>query len=55
MKEVWKEIKYRLIQTLILRYSNFNKSFILYTDASKKSIGIVLYQKDENVKVNYVI
>ncbi len=55
MKAVWEELWYRLTQIPILRYSDFNKPFILYTDVSKEGIGAVLYQKNENVKVDYVI
>ncbi len=55
MKEVWKELQYRLIQTPVLRYPNFNKPFILYTNASKKGIEAVLYQKDEDVGIDYII
>ena len=34
----------------IVAYPNFKKPFILYTDASRKGIGAVLYQKDDKDK-----
>jgi len=42
MDEAWKELKKRLIKAPILRYSDFTKPFILYTDASKKGVGAIL-------------
>src|SRR6266540_4301739 len=47
MESTWEELRYQLMQTPVLRYSNFNKPFILYTDISKEEIGAVLCQKDE--------
>ncbi len=35
---------------LIVAYPNFEKPFILYTDASGKGIMAVLYQKDDQDK-----
>ncbi len=55
MKAAWKELKYQLTQIPVLRYLDFNKPFILYTDASKKGIEAVLYQKNENVGADYVV
>ncbi len=55
MKKVWEEFWYRLTQTSVFRYSDFNKLFILYTDTSKEGIGVVLCQKDEDVEADYVI
>ncbi len=55
MEAAWEELWYRLIQTPVLRYSDFSKPFILYTDTSKESIRVVLCQKDEDVEANYVI
>ncbi len=40
---------------LVFRHLDFDKLFILYTNISKKEIGIVLCQKDEEVKVDYII
>ncbi len=55
MKAVWEELWYRLIQILVLRHPDFNKLFILYTDANKEDIRAVLCQKDEDVEADYVI
>ncbi len=33
--------------TPIVAYLNFEKLFILYTNASREVIGAVLYQKDD--------
>ncbi len=55
MELAWEELRYQLTQTPVLRYLDFNKPFILYTDASKEGIGVVLCQKDKDVNVDYVI
>ena len=55
MEAAWKELRYRLTQTSVLKHLDFNKPFILYTDASKEGIGVVLCQKDEDVRADYVI
>ncbi len=55
MEEVWEELRYRLTQTPVLRYSDFNKPFIFYIDVNKKGIRAVLCQKDENIWVDYVV
>src|SRR5439155_6500993 len=46
-------LKERLIEALILQYSNFNELFLLHTNASEYGLGAVLSQKDkeENEKV----
>ncbi len=43
MEKAWKELRYRLTQTPVLRHSNFNKPFILYINVSKEGIEAVLY------------
>src|SRR6266542_1057786 len=55
MDEVWKELKKRLTETPILRYSDFTKPFILYTNTSKKGVGAILAQHDEEAKADYVV
>jgi len=40
--EIWKELKKWLIKAFILRYLDFTKLFILYTDISKKGIDVIL-------------
>ena len=41
-------LKNQLIQAPILQYPDFDKEFIVYTDASGTGLGAVLFQKDEN-------
>ncbi len=55
MNEAWKELKKRLTEASILRYLDFTKPFILYIDASKKGIGAILAQYDEEAKADYVV
>ncbi len=55
MENTWEELQYRLIQIPILKHLDFNKPFILYTNASKEDIEAVLYQKDKDVGADYVI
>ena len=54
----WKEpqnkafeiLKEKLINSPVLIYPNFEKEFILLTDASKIALGAILSQKDDNNK-----
>ena len=55
MELAWEELRYWLTQTPVLRHPDFNKLFILYTDASKEGIRAVLYQKDKDIRADYVI
>jgi len=55
MEEAWEELQYRLIQTSVFRYPDFNRSFILYMDTSKKDIRTVLCQKNKDIRADYVI
>ncbi len=55
MDKIWKELKKQLTEAPILRYPDFTKPFILYTDASKKGVGAILAQHDDEVKADYVI
>ena len=49
-QEAFDEIKRRMMMTPIVAYPNFEKSFILYMDASREGIGAVLHQKDDQGK-----
>ena len=49
-QKVFDEIKKRMTMVSIVAHPNFEKSFILYTDASGKGIRAVLYQKDNQDK-----
>ncbi|CAG8546936.1 25869_t:CDS:2, partial [Dentiscutata erythropus] len=49
-QQVFETLKTHLITAPILRYSNFERTFYLYTDASGIGLGTVLAQKDENKK-----
>ena len=42
MDKAWKELKKWLTEASILKYPDFTKPFILYTDVSKKSVGAIL-------------
>ena len=55
MDEAWRELKKWLTEALILRYLDFTKPFILYTDTSKMGVGAVLVQYDEEAKADYVV
>ena len=55
MNEVWKELKKRLTEAPILRHPDFTKPFILYTDISKKGVGAILAQHDDEAKADYVV
>ena len=49
-QKAFNEIKKRMMMTSIVAHLNFEKPFILYTDASGKGIGAVLHQKDDQGK-----
>src|SRR6266540_2152497 len=49
-QKAFDEIKRRITIVLIVAHSDFEKSFILYMDASGKGIGAVLHQKDDQSK-----
>jgi deoxyuridine 5'-triphosphate nucleotidohydrolase len=53
-QEVFEELKHRLISAPILIYPDFDKPFILYTDASSFGLGAVLSQKAEDEKEHVV-
>src|SRR3954465_6131 len=47
-QEAFDQIKLMLISAPVLAHPNFDKPFILHTDASKQAIGVVLSQLDDN-------
>ena len=47
-QKAFETIKAKLAMTLAIAHPDFNKLFILYTDASGGGIGTVLHQKDED-------
>ncbi len=55
MDEAWKELKKWLTEASILRHPDFIKPFILYIDASKKSVGAILTQHDTEAKADYIV
>ena len=46
-KEAFQKLKNCLITSPVLQYPNFNKPFVVHTDASLTAIGAVLSQEDE--------
>ena len=52
MQEAFIELKKKLCSPPVLTYPEFNKSFVVETDASEYSVGAVLSQKDENGKLH---
>ena len=53
-KESFEKLKEKLTTALILIYLNFEKEFILYTDASEYAMGAVLMQKGEDEKEHVI-
>jgi hypothetical protein len=49
-QQAFEKLKERLMTYPVLRYPNFEKEFILMTDASKEGIGAVLAQEDQDRK-----
>src|SRR6266498_6012774 len=49
-QKAFDEIKKRMMIAPIVAHPDFEKPFILYTDASGEGIGAVLYQKDDQSK-----
>ncbi len=48
MQGALETLKQALITAPVLPYPDFKEPFIVVTDASKRAIGAVLSQKDEN-------
>src|SRR2546430_15478915 len=53
-EEAFKKLKEALITAPVLIYPNFEKEFILYTDASKIALGAILHQKGEDNKEHVI-
>ena len=53
-EEAFNQLKFRLIFSPILRYSDYEKPFIIETNASDFAVGAVLTQKDDFSK-EYVV
>ena len=53
-EEAFKKLKETLIMAPVLIYPNFEKEFILYTDASKIALGAILHQKGEDNKEHVI-
>ena len=51
-EEAYEELKRRHLQHPILRLPQFDKEFILTTDATQEGIGAVLSQEYEGVKMS---
>ena len=49
-EKAFKILKQKLIEALILQYSDFEKPFILFTDVSKISLRAILSQLDDEEK-----
>ena len=51
-QSAFEELKIRFVVTPVLSFPNFEKSFILETDASMKGLGVVLSQlQDDRIAV----
>jgi len=44
-----------LTEAFILKHPDFTKPFILYTNASKKGVGVILAQYNLEVKADYIV
>ena len=44
-QKAFEAIKAKLVIALVVVHPNFNRLFILYTDASEEDVGAVLHQK----------
>src|SRR6266542_3461155 len=49
-QEAFDEIKRKMMMAPIVAHPDFEKPFILYTDAFREDIGAVLHQKDDQDK-----
>ena len=48
-------LKEKLTTTPVLKYPDYNRKFILLTDASKMTLGAILSQKDEDGKEHPIV
>ena len=63
VKFIWREkqqkafeiLKEELIKAPVLTYPDFNKQFIIFTNASKRGLGAVLSQLDDEGKERIII
>jgi RNase H-like domain found in reverse transcriptase/Reverse transcriptase (RNA-dependent DNA polymerase) len=53
-EEAFEILKEKLINSPVLIYPNFEKEFILYTDASRIALGAVLHQEGEDNKEHVI-
>ena len=53
-KDSFEKLKLALTSAPILAYPNYNKPFLLETDASLKGLGAVLSQEDDNGKMHVI-
>ncbi len=54
-QKAFKTIKVKLVTVLVVVYPDFNKLFILYTDASNGGIRVILHQKCEDERERIII
>ncbi len=48
MQTAFKEMKVKLTSAKVLSYSDYEKAFVVCTDASSRAVGAVLSQADQN-------
>jgi len=54
-KKSFRLLKEKLTTTPVLKYPDYNREFILLTDASKVALGAILSQKDEDGKEHPIV
>ncbi len=53
-QQAFKRLKQVINTVLMLAYPDFNRPFILYTDASKEGLGVILAQEGQDKKIHPV-